>query len=81
MLLETLRLRVISVDEVLALVLFQEEDLLVDVVVGCEYAYLAPADSYIIEPLIKALPASLLLLLEIAKDVSHGTEGGLYAVA
>ena len=71
----------ISVHEVLSLNFLDKEDLLVDVVVGCEYPYLAPADSYIIEPLVKTLPASFLLLVEIAKDVTHGTKGGLDAYA
>ena len=71
----------VSVHEALALHLLHEEDLLMDVVVSCEYAYLAPADSYVIEPLVKTLPTSFLLFLEIAKDVTHGTKGGLDACA
>ena len=78
---ESLRLCVISVHEALILHLLHEVDLLVDVVVGCEYAYLAPANSYVIEPFVKTLPTSFLLFLEIAKDVTHGTKGGLDACA
>ena len=71
----------VSVHKALTLYLFHEVDFLVDVVVGCEYAYLAPADSNVVEPLVKTLPTSFLLFLEIAKDVTHGTKGGLDACA
>ena len=71
---ETLRLCMICVYEILALYLLDEEDLLMDVVVHCKYAHLTSAYGYIIEPFIKALPSSLLLFLEIAKNVTHRTE-------
>ena len=71
----------VSVHEALTLYLFHEVDLLVDVVVGCEYAYLTSTNGYVVEPLVKTLPTSFLLFLEIAKDVTHGTKGGLDACA